>query len=92
MLPTLADLPEDATVESDGFLEKSDVISSFEREFEAEGLAMEIGSSKVINVTVSVELQSSAASAMGPVMVFNAVDPEYLALGGSGCSQLERRL
>ena len=50
MLPTLADLPVGATIESEAYVEDSDFISSYVRMFRPSGLAIEMGSSKLLRV------------------------------------------
>ncbi len=85
MLISLADLPEGAAVEREGFAEESDAISSYEREFEPKGLVIELGSSQVMNISTKVELHASSFDAKGPVLFLKALSPEEFGeLAGPG--------
>jgi hypothetical protein len=53
-----------------------DAIGSYEREFESEGLVFELGSSHVIGISTSVELQETELEAQGPVLFIRAADPQ----------------
>ena len=75
MLLTPEDLPDGATIESEGFKE-SEAVSSYNREFEPEDLVMNVGSSVISDINITVDLYASAADAVRPVSVFKAVDPK----------------
>ena len=75
MLPALADLPDGVSILSDGYTD-SDGIATYEREFEAENLVFELGSSQVMNLSTTVELQATDLDASAPILFLNAVDPQ----------------
>ena len=75
-LPTLADLPEGATIASEGFTEEADNLGYYEQEFSPTNLYIELGSSKVMSISTTVELHASAFDAKAPVLVLKALDPE----------------
>ena len=75
MLPSLSDLPGGVALDRDGFT-NSDAIGSYERAFEPEGLVFELGSSQVIGISTSVELQETELEAQGPVLFIRAADPQ----------------
>ena len=56
MLPTLADLDPGATIEGDGYVQDTDALSAYERDFAAEGLFFTIGLSQLTNLSSTVEL------------------------------------
>jgi hypothetical protein len=63
MLLTLTDLPEGAVVESEGFSEITDGIAEYSRQFEAEGLVLQLDSSRAMYIHASVGLYARAADA-----------------------------
>jgi hypothetical protein len=75
MLPSLSDLPGGVALDRDGFTD-SDAIGSYETEFEPEGLVFELGSSHVIGISTSVELQETELEAQGPVLFIRAAGPQ----------------
>ena len=81
MLPTLADLPEGATIESEGFEEGSDTTISYERNFEGTDLVMELGSSRAVFIGTLATLYANASDAESQVLDFRGLylDPESVA-------------
>jgi len=73
ILPTLADLPEGATIESEGFEKGSDTMISYERNFEGTGLVMELGSSRVMFIGTSAILFANASDAESRVLDFGGL-------------------
>ncbi len=65
MMLTEADLPAGTRMTSDGYQEKSDVVSAYERDFR---------SGTISNISVDVELKSSTFDAMAPIQVFKAME------------------
>ena len=80
MLPTLEDLAPGAVIEGDGFVQDTDALSAYEREFAAEGLTFNLGSSQIVNLDTTVELYATALEASGPVLLMQAMDPQLFAL------------
>ena len=80
MLPTLEDLAPGAVIEGDGFVQDTDALSAYEREFAAERLTFNLGSSQIINLDSTVELYATALEASGPVLLMQAMDPQLFAL------------
>ena len=78
MLPTLADLPEGPRIESEGFLPETEALVSYERKFEPGDRAIELGSSQLTNIIVTVSLYASAAIARAPVESIASLTPEDL--------------
>jgi hypothetical protein len=76
MLVILADLPDGALIESEGFVEGLGGNIAYQREFEAKGFVIELGSSQVMNISATVELHASALDVKGPVLVLKEMDPE----------------
>lgn len=85
MLPTLADLAPGAIIEGDGYLQDTDALSAYERDFAAEGLFFNMGLSQLTNLSSTVELHATPSEASGPVLLLQAMDPQLFAqLAGSG--------
>ena len=60
-------------------------IGSYVREFEAEDLVFELGSSLVTAISTSMELQATEFDALGPVLLINSVDRQLFGeLVGAG--------
>ena len=88
MLPTLADLASGAIIEGDGYLQDTDALSAYERDFAAEGLFFNMGLSRLTNLSSTVELYATASEASGPVLLLQAMDPQLFAqLAGSGFAE-----
>ena len=75
MLPTLADLPENAFIKD----EDLSCVVSCEREFGATGLVMTLGSSNVANINAEVELEDSSIDARINVEFVKGSDPELFS-------------
>ena len=75
LLPTLEDLPEGATLANEGFVFDPATMGSYEREIGARGLVMALGSSRVMNISLTVELHGSTLDAKAPVLFLKALDP-----------------
>ena len=93
MLPTLADLAPGAIIEGDGYVQDTDALSAYEREFAAEGLFFNMGSSQFSSLTSTVQLYATPSEASGPVLLLGATDPQLFAqlagpafAGGDGSS------
>ena len=79
MLPTLADLAPGAIIEGDGYVQDTDALSAYEREFAAEGLFFNIGLSQFSSLISTVELYATPSEASGPVLLLGAMDPQLFA-------------
>ena len=79
MLPTLADLAPGAIIEGDGYIQGTDALSVYEREFSAEGLVFTFGLSRLINLSSTVELYATPSEASGGVLMLGAMAPELFA-------------
>ena len=75
MLPTLADLSENAFIKD----EDLSCVVSCEREFGATGLVMTLGSSNVANINAEVELEDSSIDARINVEFVKGSDPELFS-------------
>ena len=88
MLPTLADLDPGAIIEGDGYVQDTDALSAYERDFAAEGLFFNMGLSQLTNLSSTVELYATASEASGPVLLLQAMDPQLFAqLAGPGFAE-----
>ena len=88
MLPTLADLGSGAIIEGDGYVQDTDALSVYEREFAAEVLFFTFGSSQFSNLNSTVELFATPSEASGPVLVLGAMDPQLFGqLAGPALAQ-----
>ena len=76
MLATLEDLSEGAVIESEGFAEAEDALSSYSREFGASGVVFGFGSSEISNVSVTVQLRGSEVEASGVVQIIQGLTPD----------------
>ena len=88
MLPTLADLGSGAIIEGDGYVQDTDALSAYEREFAAKGLFFTFGLSQLINLSSTVELYATPFEASGGVLVLGSMDPGLFAqLAGPAFAQ-----
>lgn len=88
MLPTLADLASGAIIEGDGYVQDTDALSAYERDFAAEGLFFNMGLSRLTNLSSTVELYATPSEAGGPVLLLQAMDPQVFAqLAGAGFAE-----
>jgi len=76
MLPALDDLPADAAVTVEGFLDQPGAIAAYKREFGSSGPFMALGSSQVINIGSTVELHRSTLDARTRVTILETFGPE----------------
>ena len=79
LLPTLADLAPGAIIEVDGYVQDTDALRAYEREFAAEGLFFTLGLSQLSNLSSTVELYATSIDASAPVVVMGAMDPQLFA-------------
>ena len=79
MLPTLADLASGAIIAGDGYLQDTDALRAYEREFAAEGIFFNMGLSQLASLTSTVELHATPSEASSPVLVLGAMDPQLFA-------------
>ncbi len=88
MLPTLADLTSEATIEIEGFVLVAGAISSYVRAFGSSALTMKLGSSQLIALESTVTLFASSVEAQGPVLVMQGTEPghfeQFIGLGAGG--------
>jgi len=88
MLPTLADLASGAIIEGDGYVQDTDALSAYERDFAAEGLFFDMGLSRLTNLSSTVELYATASEAGGPVLLLQAMDSQLFGqLAGAGFAE-----
>ncbi len=79
LLPTLADLAPGAIIEGEGYVQDTDALLTYEREFEAEGLFFTLGLSQLSNLSSTVEMYATSSDASAPVLVMRAMDPQLFA-------------
>ena len=88
MLPTLADLDPAATIEGDGYVQDTDALSAYERDFAAEGLFFTIGLSQLTNLSSTVELYPTPSEASAGVLLLGGMDAQLFAqLAGPGFAE-----
>lgn len=78
MLPNLNDLPAGLSIGSEGFVEDTDALAEYGREFKAGDPVAQLGMSLVTSLTTSVELQESEAEAKFFVSLLNGLDPQVI--------------
>ena len=75
-------------MELDGYVQATDALSAYEREFSAEGLFFTLGSSRLINLSSTVELYCTSSEASGPVQLLQSMDSQVFAqLFGAGIAE-----
>ncbi len=79
LLPTLADIAPGAIIGGEGYVEDTDALLTYEREFEAEGLFFTLGLSQLSNLSSTVEMYATSSDASAPVLVMRAMDPQLFA-------------
>ena len=79
LLPTLADIAPGAIIEGEGYVQDTDALLTYEREFEAEGLFFTLGLSQLSNLSSTVEMYATSSDASAPVLVMRAMDPQLFA-------------
>ena len=84
MLPTIEDLSEGAVIQSEGFAEAEDALSSYSRTFGASGVVFGFGSSEISNMSVTIQLKGSEVEASGLVQRIESLTPDQFGeLAGS---------
>ena len=78
-MPTLADIAPGAIIEGEGYVQDTDALLTYEREFEAEGLFFTLGLSQLSNLSSTVEMYATSSDASAPVLVMRAMDPQLFA-------------
>ena len=78
-MPTLADIAPGAIIEGEGYVQDTDALLTYEREFEAEGLFFTLGLSQLSNLSSTVEMYATSSDASVPVLVMRAMDPQLFA-------------
>ena len=79
LLPTLADIAPGAIIGEEGYVEDTDALVTYEREFEAEELFFNLGLSQLSNLSSTVEMYATSSDASAPVLVMRAMDPQLFA-------------
>ena len=79
MLPAAEDVSEEATVASEGFVSEPDIISGYRRQFRPVGDVLVVGSSRILNISTSVDLTTRPLDASGPVSDLKGMTPDELA-------------
>jgi hypothetical protein len=79
MLPTLRDLPSNATMETDGPPEKTDALDSYERRFRPSASFIRLGSSEVTEIRATVGVYASSRIAGFPIQAIRSLTAEQIS-------------